>query len=203
MVKKGDIIRASDIENKVPKAVISTTEPTTGLIDGLTWYNPTTDETKIYLNGAFRSVGGGKVYNSTTQPTGTIKEGEIWYNPSNSTTQFYLNGAFRKINAANADTATKLQTARTISLTGDATGSTSFDGSANASISVTLANSGVTAGTYAKVTVDAKGRVTAGTTLSASDIPDLDGSKIKTGTLNLNTNSNQRLVLPVGADKWA
>lgn len=87
----------------------------------------------------------------------------------------------------NASTASKLQTARTIQLTGDATGSASFDGSANISINTALANSGVTAGTYTKVTVDAKGRVTAGTTLSASDIPNLDWSKITTGkptTLN-------------------
>lgn len=40
----------------------------------------------------------------------------------------------------NAATATKLATARTISLTGDVTGSASFDGSANASISATVAN---------------------------------------------------------------
>ncbi|MDO0876766.1 tail fiber protein [Anoxybacillus gonensis] len=81
----------------------------------------------------------------------------------------------------NAATASKLQTARTISLSGDATGSTSFDGSANAAISVTLANSGVTSGTYTKVTVDSKGRVTAGQSLSASDIPNLDWSKITSG----------------------
>jgi phage-related tail fiber protein len=81
----------------------------------------------------------------------------------------------------NAGTATKLQTARTVSLTGDATGSVSFDGSANVSISTTLANSGVTAGTYPKVTVDAKGRVTAGAALAATDIPSLDWSKITTG----------------------
>lgn len=71
-----------------------------------------------------------------------------------------------------AATATKLATARTISLSTDATGSVSFDGSANATIAVTLANSGVTAGTYNNVTVDAKGRVTAGSTvayLSASN----------------------------------
>ena len=57
--------------------------------------------------------------------------------------------------------ADKLTTARTISLSGDATGSTTFDGSANKEISVTLSNTGVTAGTYNTVTVDAKGRVTA------------------------------------------
>lgn len=55
-----------------------------------------------------------------------------------------------------------LSTGRKISLTGDATGNCTFDGSADKSISVTLANSGVTAGTYSAVAVDAKGRVTAG-----------------------------------------
>lgn len=45
------------------------------------------------------------------------------------------------------------------------------DNGANNSIVITLTNSGVTAATYAKVTVDAKGRVTNGTTLSESDIP--------------------------------
>ena len=40
----------------------------------------------------------------------------------------------------------------------------------------------VTAGTYTKITVDAQGHATAGTTLSAADIPSLDASKITTGT---------------------
>jgi phage-related tail fiber protein len=67
----------------------------------------------------------------------------------------------------NSDTATKLSTARTISITGDATWSVSFDGSANSTGALTLAASGVTAGTYNNVatqvrpfTVDDKGRVT-------------------------------------------
>lgn len=58
--------------------------------------------------------------------------------------------------------ATKLSTARKISISGDATGSTDFDGSADKTIALTLANSGVTAGTYSAVAVDTKGRVTAG-----------------------------------------
>lgn len=67
--------------------------------------------------------------------------------------------------ATSADAAAKLSTARTIALKGDATGSASFDGSANKDITVTLANSGVAAGSYSAVTVDAKGRVTAGAQL--------------------------------------
>ena len=60
-------------------------------------------------------------------------------------------------------------------VTGDVTGS------GNDSITLTLTATGVTAGTYPKVTVDAKGRVTGGSLLSATDVPALDWSKITTG----------------------
>ena len=70
----------------------------------------------------------------------------------------------------NADTATILATTRTLALSGDATGSATFNGGANATISTTLANSGVVVGTYTKVTVDAKGRVTTGATATTADI---------------------------------
>lgn len=83
----------------------------------------------------------------------------------------------------NAATATKLAVPRMLSFTGDATGSASFDGSANAAVPLTLANSGVTAGTYAKVTVNGKGLVTGGGQLSAADIPALDAGKIVSGVL--------------------
>lgn len=85
-----------------------------------------------------------------------------------------------RISVAKADALTNQ---RTISATGDATWSTSFDGSANATGTLTLANSGVAAGTYVKTTVDAKGRVTAGSALTAADVPALDTSKLTTGTL--------------------
>ena len=69
--------------------------------------------------------------------------------------------------SATAGEALKLTNARTISTTGDATYSISFDGSANVSSAITLANTGVTAGTYNALstqvrpfTVDAKGRIT-------------------------------------------
>ncbi|WP_308812016.1 tail fiber protein, partial [Pseudomonas oryzihabitans] len=69
--------------------------------------------------------------------------------------------------ARNAAIAVKLATARVINLTGDAGGSANFDGSANASITVTLAKTGVAAGTYGSVTVDEKGRVMAGAVITA------------------------------------
>ena len=43
-----------------------------------------------------------------------------------------------------------------------------------------------TAGTYTKVTIDAQGHVSTGTTLSAADIPVLDATKITTGTFAAN-----------------
>lgn len=71
------------------------------------------------------------------------------------------------------ESADKLTVARTITATGDATGSTAFDGSQNVEMALELATSGVTAGTYSKVTVDAKGRVTAGSSITVEDIGDL------------------------------
>ncbi|MFQ2070667.1 hypothetical protein ACK35S_16585 [Aeromonas veronii] len=62
-----------------------------------------------------------------------------------------------------AAAAQKLATARTIALAGDVTGQANFDGSGNISITATYKNSGVTAGTYRSVTVDAKGNITGGT----------------------------------------
>ena len=49
--------------------------------------------------------------------------------------------------SGNASTATTLQSSRTIELTGDVTGSASFDGSANASITATIAANSVALGT--------------------------------------------------------
>jgi len=76
----------------------------------------------------------------------------------------------------NADTATKLATARDLSLTGDATATiVGFDGSQNKSATLTLANSGVTAGTVGSatqipvLTIDAKGRIT-GTTVATPSV---------------------------------
>lgn len=100
-------------------------------------------------NGAFvdtsstQTIGGAKTFSSTI--TGSI--------------------------SGNAGTATALANGRTIAITGDLTyTSGSFDGTSNVTGTGTLANSGVTAGTYTKITVDAKGRATVGATASYSDL---------------------------------
>ena len=80
-----------------------------------------------------------------------------------------------------AGKAQQLQTARKISLTGDATGETTFDGTANKEIAVTLAASGVTAGTYSAVSVNAKGLVTAGAQLI--EVGDKTGTNTPTANL--------------------
>ena len=59
-----------------------------------------------------------------------------------------------------------------LTFTGDVTGS----GSTGSTTTLTLAASGVTAGTYTKVTVDAKGRVTTGASLASADLPTYTGT---------------------------
>ena len=67
--------------------------------------------------------------------------------------------------------ASKLSTARSISLSGDVTGSTQFDGSTNVNITTALPDQSLTPGTYTKVTINSKGIVTNVENISASDIP--------------------------------
>lgn len=98
------------------------------------------------------------------------------------------------------DTSTYLTSNQSISISGDATGSGTTD------ITLTLANSGVTANTYGSsssipvITVDAKGRVTNVTTSSVEGLPSqtgnsgkyltTDGTNASWGTLDLSTKAD-------------
>ena len=111
----------------------------------------------------------------TQTATGTGRQVRVWGSLIDSAGTAYItnSGTWSIGITGNAGTATKLSTSRTISISGDVTGAATFDGSANAPITATLSNSGVTAGTYGSgttipsITVDAKGRITAA---SASSI---------------------------------
>lgn len=85
----------------------------------------------------------------------TLDTQELYVGDANGQKQLIKGAA-----AGVVETATKLETSRNIRISGDASGSAAFDGSADATIALTLANSGVTAGTYNNVTVNAKGLVT-------------------------------------------
>lgn len=126
---------------------------------GFTPYNATNPSSYITTAGARSAISatGSLSYNSTT--------GVLSYTAPTAVSAFTNDSGYLTAN-------------QSISVTGDATGS------GTTAITLTLANSGVTAGTYTKTTVDAKGRVTSGSTLSASDIPALDASKITTGVFD-------------------
>ncbi|STY93053.1 pyocin knob domain-containing protein [Moraxella bovis] len=139
--------------------------------------NTATTNSNTFLNIVASGVGQTASVGSSTQITGT----------NGVTVSSDTTGKLIISRDNNSPTATKLQTARTLSITGDGTGQANFDGSANANIAITLANSGVTAGSYNSVTVDAKGRVTAGLTQTHG----LVTATTATGTANTaTTNSN-------------
>ena len=81
----------------------------------------------------------------------------------------------------------------TITISGDASGS------GTTSISLTLANSGVSAGTTSGVTVNAKGLITGITALVASDIPSIAHTKISDFDTGVQTNRIDQLANPTGS----
>jgi hypothetical protein len=106
----------------------------------------------------------------------------VW---NNTTSKWEASNAFT---GTLTGSATSLATGRTISATGDVSWTSStFDGTGNVTGTATLANSGVTAGSYtnSSVTVDAKGRVTAassGTTLGTMASQNANAVAITGGT---------------------
>ena len=84
-----------------------------------------------------------------------------------------------------------------LTATGDATGATA--GSGTNTLDLTLANTAVTAGEYTKITVDGKGRATAGTTLIAADIPSILAAKVSDFDTQVRTNRLDQLSVPTNA----
>lgn len=80
-----------------------------------------------------------------------------------------------------------------ITISGDASGS------GTTSISLTLANSGVSAGTTSGITVNAKGLITGITSLVASDIPTLTAAKISDFDSTVQANRLDEMANPTGS----
>ena len=99
--------------------------------------------------------------------------------------------------SGNSGTATALQNARNFSATGDATApAVSFDGTANVALNLTLANSGVSAGSFGSgsaipvITVDSKGRITSASTQSVNIVTTTDiAGDSGTDTITLGTDT--------------
>lgn len=73
------------------------------------------------------------------------------------------------------------------------------DDGAGDKTTVDLSDLGISAATYTKVTVNAQGRVTAATVLSASDIPSLTSTKITDFNTAVQTNRIDQLTSPSGS----
>ena len=113
------------------------TDPTTGNFEGRVYYNTASDTLKFYDGTAWQTVG------DAITIQGTTDEVTVTFSAETNTYTISLPTNI----SANASTATKLATARTISLSGDVTGSASFDGSENATITATIAADSVALGT--------------------------------------------------------
>lgn len=150
---------------------------------------------------------------ATTIEATALKDGEFGYAKDTGKLYIGTNGTpegniILNPDGGTAEEAAKLSVARAFSISGDGTApSVNFDGTAAVDLVLTLANSGVTAGTYAKVMVDAKGRVTQGMNLEVADLPDeIPVSKISglgtAATVNTGTTEGTIPVISTG-DKLA
>jgi len=96
----------------------------------------------------------------------------------------------------NATTATQWKTARTLGVSGDATGTMSVNGTSDQNISLVLANTAVTAGTYGGATqiptfvVDSKGRLTSAGNVSVATAANFLNAAGDTGTANISLSSD-------------
>jgi phage-related tail fiber protein len=112
----------------------------------------------------------------------TLDTHKLYVGDANGVKQLIKGAAAGVVEAAD-----KLSTERAIAISGDATGSTLFDGSKDATIALSLATSGVTAGTYNNVTVNAKGIVTSASNV-VYKIEDIQGLQT---ALNAKANADE------------
>jgi hypothetical protein len=158
-------VNTESISSKDPLFEVANTNNTTDAVD-IGYYGRYYDaiQERVEFTGLFRDAsdaGKFKIFTGLVdEPTNVVNTTGTGYTVATlvANVDGNLNGT---ANAANI-----LSTARTIAASGDATWSVSFNGSANVSSALTLANTGVTATTYGTSTavptiaVDSKGRIT-------------------------------------------
>ena len=143
-------------------------------------------EKAVYLDasGYIAAADGRNVTNVAASTAATLATartiGGVSFDGSANINLAGVNTAGNQDTSGNAATATALETGRTISLTGDVTGTSgSFDGSGNASIAATIAANSVALGT--DTTGNYVADITAGTAIDVSG----GGSETATVTVNV------------------
>lgn len=185
-------VNTQSISAKDPLFEVANDNNTTDAVD-IGYYGRyyDTPQTRIEFTGLFRDASDAGKFKFFTglvdEPTNVVNTSGVGYTVGTLVANFEGNLA-GTANAANI-----LSTARTISTSGDATWSVSFDGSANATAALTLANTGVTASTYGTTTsvptiaIDGKGRITsASNTNIAFPVTTVNGAS---GTVVLTTSN--------------
>jgi hypothetical protein len=204
-----------DSNTKVPKAQISLTASDVGAIAS------TGNEVLTSLNAASGTISSGLLpsyvddvlsYTNLAGFPGTGETGKIYVDETTNKVYRWSGSVYVEISSsATAGEALKLTTPRTITTTGDASYSVSFDGSANVSSAITLAtvNSNVGAfggaGSIPVVTVNAKGQITAVSTnsignelIAIQSLSDTPGFLKKTGDGTYSIDINSYLSLAGG-----
>jgi hypothetical protein len=136
----------NQILNASFEKLTTTNEPTTGLFDGRIYYNTTDEVLKVYT-----TTDGWLPVGAITDIQGTTNEIEVSIDAQGVATIGLPDTIHADVVGAitgNADTASALETARNIAISGPVNGNADFDGSADITINVTQANDSVTLGTH-------------------------------------------------------
>ena len=146
-------------------------------------------------SGSYVSIGTDGGATIPTLPTAPAMPtaGQIWFDSSGHSLSYFDGTSVKTVGAAGSGITA-------LNLTSDMTANGTAGGSVSSGATLGLAPTGVTAGTYTKLTVDVNGRVSTGATLTQTDIPILSsagkvvGDALTSGTIAgttaINTSGN-------------
>ena len=201
---------------------VQLTSLTTGHIlvwNGTKWANGVVSKASLGLANVDNTSDATKNVLSATKLTTARTIGGVSFDGTANINLAGVNTTGTQSTSGNAATATKLQTARLISLSGDVTGSASFDGSSNISINTSSSGAAAVTGTFTPSLVGALGggatyEYALGTYTKISNLVYFDIS-IKTLTCNFSTGisvvglpfvrkniGNEVSIVPVSLDRY-